>query len=88
MRYRVDDLTNVQQVVGWTDIATPAAQSVITVLGTQNQMAWPYRDYQLMQISVEATLNATDDDPAFVQVQTYLYNLVQVYQPNVNLPNT
>ena len=87
LRYRVDDLTNVAEMLGWTTVAVPAAQQTLTIPSSVNQMGWPYRDYQLCQISVERAYAADGDTPAWTQTELYHYTLTAVYQPGVNLPN-
>ncbi len=87
LRYRVDDLTNVAEMLPWTSVVTPAATQVLTIPSSVNQMGWPYRDYQLCQLTVERTYSAAGDDPAYTELELFYYTLCAVYMPGANLPN-
>ena len=72
--YRVDDLTNVREVLDWTDVNTPTASDTITISGALNAVNNRSQDKELRQI----TVNATDSSGNVVQ-SIFLYTLIRIF---------
>lgn len=55
MRYRIDNLTNLRVIQDWTDVPAPADVTTIEISAATNVMSYQYNDWQLNQVTIEAT---------------------------------
>lgn len=72
--YRIDDLTNVRQVLDWTAISTPGSTNTITTTAAQNQLKSRSQEKELRQVTVNAT-----DSIGNVAQDIFIYTLVRIF---------
>jgi len=72
--YRIDDQTNVREVLDWTSIATPGLSDTITITPAQNQVKTRSQDRELRQVTVNAT-----DSSGIVAQQIFFYTLIRIF---------
>lgn len=76
LRYRIDNLTDYRNVLGWNVITPPAATTQITITAAQNVMGQTWRDRQWMQVTVEATMTG-----GAVLKKLWVYELIAQINP-------
>lgn len=72
--YRIDDLTNVREVLDWTSIPTPGSTNTITITPAQNQVNNRNQDRELRQVTVNAT-----DSSGNVAQDIFHYTLIRIF---------
>jgi len=71
LRYRLDNLTDYRNLVAWTAVVTPLAETSIPITPSQNAMTQTWRDRQWMQLTAEATM-----DDGTVKSELWMYELI------------
>lgn len=79
MRYRIDNLTAAQTILGWTNIADPESVQLIRIPASLNAIVNIGDDFELVQVTVEITV-VGEDDETDTQQQLFIYQLVNLSQ--------
>ena len=75
LKYRIDDVSNNREVLGWTAVSTPSSTNSITITDTQNALFSRSRDKELRQVTVKTT-DAQDND----NQEDFFYEVVRIFQ--------
>lgn len=74
LNYRIDDLTNGREVLGWTSVSTPGATNTITITKAQNAFNNRSKDREMRQVTVNAVDSAGNEG-----YDIFIYTLARIF---------
>lgn len=75
LRYRIDNLSVVQQVLDWTAVASPATIQTLLIPAALNALLREWDDFETQQVTVEMT-----SEDGQTQQDVFVYQLVNIAQ--------
>ena len=75
LKYRIDDLTNIREVLDWTTVSAPGSTNTIIITAAQNALFSRRTKRQKMQITVKTTSSSSAD-----LQEDFYYDLIRIFR--------